>query len=224
MSVRGGPDIVQEGLVLCLDAANIKSYPRSGTSWRDLTINGNNGTLTNGPTFDSSNGGNIVFDGVNDYVPVNIQNIGTFNSTVMFVVKLPIYSGVQRCILSYRTDINNLYIGKRNQGIFCYYGGLSPSPNFDAGNITDNSICFVTVTLDSTNTAISTYVNGVLAGTATRTGWPSSNNTVLNLGYDAGGTNEYMLGNMYMFAHYNRVLSAQEILQNFNVLRSRFGI
>ena len=59
------------GLVLALDAANTKSYPGSGTTWTDLSGRGNTGTLTNGPTYSSANGGSIVFDGTNDYVVVN---------------------------------------------------------------------------------------------------------------------------------------------------------
>ncbi len=60
MSVAAGPNIIEKGLVLCLDAGNKKSYPGSGTVWRDL-ITSNNGALTNGPTYSSANGGSIVF-------------------------------------------------------------------------------------------------------------------------------------------------------------------
>ena len=67
MACNSGPDIIEDGLVLCLDAANINSYPKSGTTWSDLK-GSNDGTLTNGPTFSSANGGCIVFDGSNDYV------------------------------------------------------------------------------------------------------------------------------------------------------------
>lgn len=66
MATNGGPNIIQNGLVFALDAANKKSYPGSGTTWKDLSGNGNDGTLTNGPTFDSGNGGSIVLDGTND--------------------------------------------------------------------------------------------------------------------------------------------------------------
>ena len=62
-----GPKIVTSGLVLCLDAANKRSYPGTGTTWTDLSGNSNNGTLTNGPTFSAGNQGSIVFDGTNDY-------------------------------------------------------------------------------------------------------------------------------------------------------------
>ena len=67
-AAASGPNIVEDGLVLALDAGNTKSYPGSGTTWTDLSGKGNNGTLTNGPTFDSGNGGAIFFDGGNDYV------------------------------------------------------------------------------------------------------------------------------------------------------------
>ena len=65
--------IVQDGLVLNLDAGVNKSYPRNGTTWYDLSNNGN-GTLTNGPTFDRDNGGSIVFDGTDDYVQGSISS------------------------------------------------------------------------------------------------------------------------------------------------------
>ena len=70
MSLFHSPRIVTDGLVLCLDAGNTKSYPGSGTTWTDLSGRRNNGTLTNGPTFDSANGGSIVFDGTNDTVSI----------------------------------------------------------------------------------------------------------------------------------------------------------
>ena len=75
MAFNYSPKISTDGLVLCLDAANTKSYSGSGTVWSDLSRGGNNGTLTNGPTFNSGNGGSIVFDGVNDYVDCGVSNI-----------------------------------------------------------------------------------------------------------------------------------------------------
>jgi hypothetical protein len=66
----GTPPIVTNGLVLNLDCGNRLSYPTSGTTWTDLSGNNNNGTLTNGPTFNPNNLGSIVFDGVDDYVSV----------------------------------------------------------------------------------------------------------------------------------------------------------
>ena len=72
-----GPRIVRNGLIMALDAADKNSYIGSGTVWNDVSGNGNNGTLTNGPTFSNANGGCIVFDGVDDYVnvPYNASKI-----------------------------------------------------------------------------------------------------------------------------------------------------
>ena len=83
MALSHSPLIVTDGLVLCLDAANKKSYSGSGTTWTDRSGNGNNGTLVNGPTFDSGNGGSIDFDGVDDNV--NLGNDSSFDLKVSFL-------------------------------------------------------------------------------------------------------------------------------------------
>ena len=84
MGLAHSPRIVTDELVLALDAGNTKSYPGSGTTWTDL-IGSNNGTLTNGPTYSSDDGGSIVFDGSNDYVQLSASsdlNFGTGNFTI----------------------------------------------------------------------------------------------------------------------------------------------
>ena len=78
MSTKYSPQIVTSGLVLALDAANKVSYPGTGTTWYDLSGNGNTGTITNGPTFSNVNLGTIVFDGTNDYV--SIPSTSNFNN------------------------------------------------------------------------------------------------------------------------------------------------
>jgi len=80
-----GPNISTSGLVLALDAANTKSYPGSGTTWTDMSGNNNNGTLTNGPTFNSANGGSIVFDGSNDFVTLGNQSVLGFTNGIFSV-------------------------------------------------------------------------------------------------------------------------------------------
>jgi hypothetical protein len=83
-----GPNIVTDGLVLALDAGSKKSYAGSGTTWKDLSGNGNNGTLVNGPTFNSANGGSIVFDGVDDYVLLpNIVENSNSSTTIEVIMK-----------------------------------------------------------------------------------------------------------------------------------------
>ena len=83
MGLSHSPKIVTNGLVLCLDAGNTKSYPGSGTAWNNLSSTSNNGTLTNGPTYDSTNGGSLIFDGTNDYIQSgSFSNLLTADITV----------------------------------------------------------------------------------------------------------------------------------------------
>lgn len=225
MGIAYNPRFITNGLSLYLDAANKKSYVGSGTNWINLSHTSNTATLENAPTFDTTNLGSFSLDGVNERILIscNTSTIRTYNSTTHFVIKLPLYSGGQRCILSYRTGAGNLYIGKNSGGIFCYYNELNV-PNYTVGSITDNTIAICTVTCDAANNLLSIYINGSLSGSVARTGWVSTYHTSLYLGWDSGGTNEYMLGNFYQFAHYDRVLSLSEIRQNFNSIRRRFGL
>ena len=92
MAFNFSPKVVTEGLVLYLDAANTKSYVSGSTTWSDLSRSRNNGTLVNGPTFNSSNGGFIRCDGTNDYIEVldnNSLDFGSGNFTVvLFIISL----------------------------------------------------------------------------------------------------------------------------------------
>ena len=74
MAISRGPKTTTNGLIFCVDAADKNSYPGTGTTWTDLSGNANNGTLTNGPTFNGSNGGVIVFDGTDDYSLTTFSN------------------------------------------------------------------------------------------------------------------------------------------------------
>ena len=227
MAFYRGPKIVTSGLVLALDAANTKSYVSGSTTWNDLSGLGNTGTLQNSPTFDSGNGGNLSLNGTNNRVLITCASntIRSFDTTCQFVVKLPLYSGGQRCILSYRGgNGGDLYIGKSGGSIFTYYDSLN-TPNYPVGSIADNTIAIVSVVINATGGSISIYINGALAGTATgRTGFSTAYNNIMYLGFDNGGTNEYMLGNFYSFMHYNKVLSAVEVAQNYNATKSRFNL
>ena len=87
MACNSGPDIIEDGLVLCLDAANINSYPKSGTTWSDLSGNGNHGALQNmdGANFSSDNRGTLSFDGTNEYIGCGISPMYS-SSLVEFTV------------------------------------------------------------------------------------------------------------------------------------------
>ena len=107
MSIAYNTSIVTSGLVMCLDAGNPKSYPGSGTTIRDVTGNGYNGTLTNGPTFSSANGGVIVLDGINDYIDVQGINLSSSSYTIFAATR---YVNVSGRIISGR---NNNWLSRR---------------------------------------------------------------------------------------------------------------
>ena len=111
-TVHGGPgNIVTSGLVLNLDAANPRSYPPpyNGTVWTDLAGT-NNGTLTNGPTFNSANGGNIVFDGVNDFVQLSATPSSLVTSNVTISSWFNTLNTTQQMIVGNSGGSNRFYI------------------------------------------------------------------------------------------------------------------
>ena len=79
MGLSHSPRAVTDGLVFCVDAANPRSYPETGSGWYDLSNNNYDGTLINGASFDSANAGSISFDGTNDRAefPSGIMDTGT---------------------------------------------------------------------------------------------------------------------------------------------------
>jgi hypothetical protein len=228
--------IVTDGLVLALDAADRNSYPGSGTTWRDLSGNNNSGSLVNGPTFNSANGGSIVFDGVDDRVDSTVNNIVPNSWTVgswlintkttggsAFIAKsggAPNYD--QNFILAWASTFNSrFYIsGKTTTGIYYSECTSSFSPS-------TSSIYNVVGTFDSNTTILSLYINGVLDNTKTvGIGFTTGSNLPVQLGCSDGtaAPGNFAKGSIYNTLVYNRALSASEVLQNYNAQKSRFNL
>jgi hypothetical protein len=220
MAFSYSPKIVTDGLVLALDAANTKSYVSGSTTWTDLSRGGNNGTLINGPTFNSANGGSIVFDGTNDYVNCNnSSNLQLTTGTVSCWVK-----GQQQ-----GSDYNGIVVKNGAWGIFIFQSTLRL---YDWGNnvgrntginISDNIWRNITLTFTSTlgtpsNNAI-IYINGIVVLTTTIKN--SSQTDPLLLGYGNYGT-QYLNGFIATTQIYNRALSTAEVLQNYNATKGRY--
>ena len=234
MSTKYSPKIVTDGVVLCLDAANSKSYPGSGTSWNDLSRNNNTGTLTNGPTYTSSFGGSIVFDGTNDYVsksswdnpPTNTLTIGCW---VKFSDNVN-----DRYILSFGKDIGgatgglalfaygfdvvgDVLIFEFGSGVGRVSSGIVPSLNI---------WYYLTVIADTTSTKF--YLNGELKNTSSQGSGAIASLPTLSIGsyVNGGGTpgTYFHSGNIAQVSIYNRALSTSEILQNYNATKKRFGL
>ena len=178
MSAFGGPNTITDGLVLNLDAGNSKSYPGSGTTWFDKSGFGNNGTLINGPTFNTGNGGSIVFDGVDDYAVIPDTNILSFTNAKMSVSAwVSIISSIPTSIGNENIIINkaNYANGWREWSFFWNRNGhfeFLMTPTANAGNWTRvgagtgsftnfNTWYHVTGASDGLGTGI-LYVNGIL--------------------------------------------------------------
>lgn len=229
-----GPNIVRNGLVLNLDAASARSYPGSGTTWTDLSGFRNNGTLTNGPTFSSANGGSVVFDGTNDYV------VTTSGQTYyQYTTQLSVCCWIRRNgILGQGTGVGQATFNADNMStnVWLMHGETSNIFTFyvnDNGTwrsvtsalINDATWYFITGTISTTN--IQVYVNGVLSNSSTgiSTGIRSNSNSVIGLGCDIRyPTSRLFKGNIASTQVYNRALSATEILQNYNATKARFGL
>lgn len=226
MGISGGPYIVRDSsLVLELDAADRNSYPGSGTTWNDMSGNGNTGTLTNGPTFNSSNGGNIVFDGADDYVSCgNNSNLQIDQGTISAWVKTTSPGSGFRGII---TKQNNYGLFTNDSVLVTYDWGntqiRSTGINIADGTWKNVAMSFTTNTGTPSNNAI-IYLNGSAILTTTI---KQLNNTVevqLARGGVSAGSTQLLNGNISTGLVYNRALSATEIVQNYNQLKSRFNL
>jgi energy-coupling factor transporter ATP-binding protein EcfA2 len=214
--------IVTNGLVLNLDAGFTPSYTSSGTTWYDLAYSGNNGTLTNGPTFNSTNGGSIVFDGVDDFVNIPINSV--FNTpSVTFEVWANLQTINDRHILYVNWRGNSLEVNSNRSVTMYNSSSQGQQGSGTSGGVFnwDNWAHFVG-TYDDTAQTLKTYVNGVLL--STRTSTPS---TIYSVGvHKISGTNYggEVKGKIAIVRHYNKALSDAEVSQNYNAQKSRFGL
>jgi hypothetical protein len=249
MGVNTRNRIITDGLVLNLDAGNRQSYTSGNTNWRDLSGNNNNGTLTNGPTFSSENGGSIVLDGVDDYVQsLNVSHSALLSNTIEVAFKVNSYSGTGKfAIAGY--DLNALrnfsdsstgviYVESNNKikssvitTTQTYRGVTSVT------NISLQTYYVATLVRDMNNGVLLLYINGVLESQNTfdvssYALWPpaspiyvGSNNFIIAY-HDSNnwGTGPYFNGSISNVKLYNRILTQQEITQNFNATRTRYGI
>ena len=218
MGFYRGPNIIRDGLVLYLDAANTKSYPGTGTTWSDLSGNGNNGTLVNGPAFNTGSNGSIVFDGVNDYTslitPVSYPSVWSVNVTLYYYYNSKTFEfflgnttgdSSGKILLSY-----NSYISFRNSS---YY-------NF---NVLSSEISnkYSNLQFVSNGVSILLYVNGEYRSIATPPSTALPITTIGNAWSDLVWLSKFNLGEIKI---YNRALTPQEVLQNYNATKSRFGL
>lgn len=213
-------NIVTSGLVLNLDAAKRDSYPGSGTTWRDISGNGNNGTLTNGPTFNSNNYGSIVFDGIDDYALTNYDGILGTNPR-SFAVWFKPNSSANKNLMGYGQQVSKkmwdilLYNG--NIGIHLYNSGAEAGTPYTVG-------VWQYITFTYTHPTIYSYMNGVYKNSYTDSSIDTGAIKKLNIARGAYDVYAYYNGIVANIQIYNRALSPSEILQNYNATKTRYGL
>jgi len=230
MGLAHSPRIVTDGLVLALDAGNTKSYPGSGTAWTDLSGNNHNATLTNGPTYNSDNGGSIVFDGTNDYVSETSALSDSFlqgNWTISFWVNFDTISTgnytTDKTLLHHgsNSNSNGLHLSQRNSS---FHIGLYGNDLDGTANTVSTDIWYnVTFTLNNTTRLKQIYINGSLdnshTGSSAYVG-SGSNTRIGGVVLNFGNTLD---GKMSNIVAYSRVLTAAEVKQNYNALKGRYA-
>ena len=221
MGVLYNSRIVTDGLVLCLDAGDKMSYPGAGTTWYDLSKNSIHATLTNGPTFNSSDGGSIVFDGTNDYV--NIPGNGDVMSnltvyTVELIIKTSYYGN--KVILEKGSNAK-MSVQPPSAG----FGGANATFYGDRTNFTDSSPIWngnwLNVTFVQASTYRKLYLNNILKDTQSLGNDPANSNDIHLM---SRGGSYSQPGNVSILKIYDKVLSEQEIKQNYNATKGRFGL
>lgn len=214
MGGRYSPNLVTSGLVMCVDAASVRSYPGSGTTWYDVSGNGHNLSLGSGVSLVNTAQGVMQFtqDG-NGYARNTSMNLASSNYTVMSFVRKLSNSNTGRTITAYN---NNWLLGHHDDTYGDYY---AEGWVYDISSPkSDTTWRMFTGTGNISGDSYSLYINTDLIvtnsnGSAGPNGW--------NLNSQYGQYSSCQIANLIC---YNRVLSATEITQNFNALRERFGI
>ena len=242
MASNYGPKIAADGLAICLDAANNKSYSGGGTNWNDISRNSNNATLTNGPIFSSVNAGVINFDGTNDYATRSI-NLSAYDQITVEVWLRPNNTS-SSMIFEHSINWNNqtggfgLNInsdGGSNVTNMCHTNHQSGAGgrNYQFTCRTDEYSCHVNIfskIADATGRL--TYVNGRLlnfaggfysTSTATTLNASAFQNHTMYLGSRAGSSS-FFNGSIAIFKIYGRKLSASEIERNYKSTKGRFKL
>ena len=216
MGVKAGPRIVQNGLILDVDAAVSRSYSGSGLTANGL-IGGIGGTLVNGVGFGTTNNGFFTFDGSNDYI--NFGNSSTLqqsSGTLSVWAKASSPGGSYRGIIAKQGSYGLFYVTGQ-LWIYDWGANLGRSTGID---IADNTWKNVVLTYQSgVSSGTFIYLNGVSVLTTTIT--IQSQGANLFGGAEANAS-QFAACQISTFNMYNRALSAQEVLQNYNATKGRY--
>jgi hypothetical protein len=220
MGLDHSPLIVTDGLQVFLDAANTRSYIGSGNTAYDLSGSGNTSALTNGPTFNSSNLGAFVLDGSNDYILVNSQ---------ANILSKTAYTKIAYIYISNFSTVNNIISGGfSGQHAFWMFGTVRLNAGHNsiwntvvgATSLSLNTWYFAAVTY-SNSTGWKLYLNGREDGTSVDTTTFTGNQEIV---IGAFSSSNNFTGRIASVQVYNRALTSQEIVQNYNATKKRYGL
>jgi hypothetical protein len=235
-TLKGSPNIAVDGLILCLDAANPKSYS-TGSTWVDMSSSINNVSLVNDPTFTSSGVGSFLFNGVDDYGKITSLNLSSFNK-ITIDIWMKFTTSSLKILAEHSIDFNgsNAFVIVLNEfgGVGSFqisdrgpegYNISYTSQGFNDGNW-HNFIVVIDRSLSLTQQN-KIYADGVF-NTILDPGYRSDinsnfSNFDLYIGSRAG-SNYFYPGSISSIKIYNRALSINEVSQNFNATKTRFGL
>lgn len=218
MTTNAGPNIVDSGLVLCVDVANSRSYPGSGTVLTDISGNGSNVNLAGGPTYNSSNNGSLVFDAVDDGFSASFSCNKTYYSLDFWCYPTNIVNYTWAIVFGagwgefsmHSDSTGGVYVGTDvasrlapwRTGVFVAntWQHFTWTFNNGVGKFYKNAVL---ETSKSMNISAVAQFNGL--GTGTGANSPTGRFSTLNI-------------------YSNKVLSDSEIIQNFSAIRGRYGV
>ena len=234
MGTSYNPPIVTDGLVFCVDAANQRSYPKSGTTWSDL-VGSNDGTMQNmtASNFSSDNGGSLIFTGTDDYI--SLGDIFSFGTGDFSIETLVLYNNLS-------SNIAGATVAKDNYSGSSTYKGfllnISSGLNFETRNIVGgsgpNTNCRLSQANMSTgrwyfvhanriNNVLKLYVDGVLVDSAAESVATDVSNThELRVASLSNSSTQRLNGNLSSVKIYNRALTGDEVRQNYEATVGRF--
>jgi hypothetical protein len=218
MALEHHPRIVTNGLVMYVDAANTRSYSGTGFTANGL-VGGIGGTLVNGVGFGTTDNGYFIFDGTNDYI-----NFGNSSTLQQSTGSLSAWTKASSPGSGYRGIIakQGAYGLFYTDSVLVAYDWAADTPRSTGINIADNTWKNVVLTYQSgVSNGTRIYINGVSVLTATIT----IQSQVANLfGGAEANANQFASCQISSFKMHNRVLTAQEILQNYNSIKKRYGL
>ena len=254
MGISGGPDMIQDGLVLALDAADRNSYVSGSTTWNDMSGNGQNFTLYNSPIYSNTYGGELLFSNSNDYARIrNSTSVDLLSSngtveiwfrtisstlgvTYARLISFSDETGTGSDTTSTQgtnRDYDNYFCLVKNNNAESLSVWYKSNPNaFGPATLVNTNGYFNTIVSWSTSGGSMTfnfYLNGINTNTSTiaQSGY-STNSSTITIGQNCAGALTNPLENsscaFSCIKLYNRALSATEILQNYNATKSRFNL